>query len=169
MTRLSSRRKERSTAFFSHWWVSHCPPDFSATRSLPASSPAITAFTASRSGRVALSVARPSQASSMTFFCLSILCEALQPLRGLDAFLERGHERYADMVPAGIAAGRVAREETAGQHQNIIFTVQAAGEIRVIAGCPEPEVEAAIGLRGFQHGDCLLYTSDDADERSSVD
>src|SRR5258706_3521923 len=152
MTRLSSRRKESSTAFFSHWWVIHCPPDFSATRNLPESSAASTALTASRSGLVALSVARVSQASSMIFFCLSIFSTALQPLRRLDAFLDRGDERHADVVPAGIAAGRVAREKTAGQHENIIFTVQSPGEVGVVTGRLQPQVEAAVRFLGLQNG-----------------
>jgi len=48
MTRLSSRRNEISTAFLIHWCVIQAPPVFSATRSLPESSPAMTASTASR-------------------------------------------------------------------------------------------------------------------------
>src|SRR6185503_4924211 len=144
MTRLSSSRKESSTAFLSHWWVIHSPPDFSATRSLPASSAAMTVLTASFSGFPGLRVARFSQASSMIFFCLSMLCEALQALRRLDAFLDRGDERYADAVLSGVAAGRVAREETARQHEHIVLTVQAAGERGIVDGRLQPEVEAAV-------------------------
>src|SRR5258705_871418 len=152
MTRLSSRRKESSTAFLSHWCVTHWRPDFSATRSLPASSAAIAAFTASRSGLLAFSVARLSQASSMIFFCLSMFSKALQPLRRLDTFVGRGDERHADVVPAGVAAGRVAREKAARQHQNIVLTVQAAGELRVVAGRLEPEVETTVRFFRFSDG-----------------
>ncbi len=35
---LPCRRKDSSTAFFSHWRTTHSPPTFSATRSLPPSS-----------------------------------------------------------------------------------------------------------------------------------
>src|SRR5205823_2584335 len=123
----------------------HSPFDFSATRSLPASRPAITALTASFTGLPGLSVARFSQASSMIFFCLSILGKALQALRRLDALFGRGNERYADVVLARIAACRVAREKTARQHQHIVVTVQPPGEVRIVAGRFQPQVEATIG------------------------
>ena len=35
MTLMSERRKESSTAFFSHWFTTQPPSRFSATRSLP--------------------------------------------------------------------------------------------------------------------------------------
>ena len=46
---MSFRRKDSSTAFFSHSCTFHSPPIFSATRSSPLSSPSSAASTASRS------------------------------------------------------------------------------------------------------------------------
>ena len=48
---LSARRNDSSTAFLSHWCVVQAPSTFSATRSRPASSSAITWSTASRTAR----------------------------------------------------------------------------------------------------------------------
>src|SRR4051794_4809235 len=73
MGRLSSRRKESSTAFLTHWLVTHLPPVLSAQRRVPASRPAMTSSTASRRARGALAgliEARPSQASSIVFCAL---------------------------------------------------------------------------------------------------
>jgi len=47
----------------------------------------------------------------------------LQALRRLDAFLERGDERYADVVPPGIAAGRVARENLRQSRPALFFDI----------------------------------------------
>ena len=45
---MSLRRKESSTAFFSHWWTGQPSGPFSATRSSPRSRPSSAASTASR-------------------------------------------------------------------------------------------------------------------------
>ena len=68
MGRLSSMRNDSRTAFLIHWWTIQVPSRFSATRSVPSFSCAITAEIASRSAAGALageSAARSSQAWSM--------------------------------------------------------------------------------------------------------
>ena len=64
---MSLRRKDSSTAFFSHSCTFHWPPIFSATRRAPLSSPSSAASTASRSAplEATLSCSRFSQAASM--------------------------------------------------------------------------------------------------------
>src|SRR4051794_3170881 len=145
MTRLSSRRKESSTAFLSHWCVIHSPPVFSATRSTPASSAAITAFTASLSGLAGFKLARFSQASSMIFFCLSIFRELHQALGGFDALRDRCDERNADVIAAGIGAAGIPCEEASRQHEHIVLVVQAAREVGIVPGRFDPQIEAAVG------------------------
>ncbi len=52
---LPCRRKDSSTAFFSHWCVTQSSPCFSATRNRPESSRSIASSTASRSAPVVIS------------------------------------------------------------------------------------------------------------------
>src|SRR4051812_32577489 len=122
----------------------------------------MTALTASLRPLPGLSAARLSQASSMIFFCLSILCAALQAVGRLDAFFQRRDEGDTDVVPPRVPARGVAREEAAGQDEEIVVAVQAPGERRVVLGRADPEVEAAVGLLRLQvfqprqHGGELL-------------
>ncbi len=64
ITWLACRRKDSSTAFFSHWRAAHSPSIFSATRSSPESSRSMASSTASRMRPrvVGLSASRASQA-----------------------------------------------------------------------------------------------------------
>src|SRR5215213_9774328 len=64
VTSISLRRKDRRTAFLSHWLTRHAPSAFSATRACPESSRLNALSTASRTApRVAaLTPARSSQA-----------------------------------------------------------------------------------------------------------
>ena len=68
---MSFRRNERSTAFLSHWLVTHCvslaPSTFSATRASPESSMSSAVATALRIGPLVFRVilSRASQACSM--------------------------------------------------------------------------------------------------------
>src|SRR5215475_2391127 len=64
---MSFRRKDSSTAFFSHSWTIHSPPDFSATRNVPSSRPASAASTASRASPwlAGPKLSRTSQAALM--------------------------------------------------------------------------------------------------------
>src|SRR5690606_1642338 len=83
---LSFRRKLSSTAFLIHWWVTHSPSIFSATRSLPASRPSRMLLTAQRmsaGAEVGDRLARCSQALSMTVCssCGLILCSLGEEVR----------------------------------------------------------------------------------------
>ncbi len=68
MVVMSLRRKDRSTAFFSHWCTTHSPVSFEATRSVPESSRFRAVSTASRTSPfvAALISARFSKAVSRT-------------------------------------------------------------------------------------------------------
>ena len=90
ITSISFNRKDNSTAFFSHWWVTHSPVSFDATRKRPASN----SFKANSTAFLVLplvfkfTLSRFSHASSimvMAFFMGSLLLEILRDCWSCDA------------------------------------------------------------------------------------
>src|SRR5690242_15351877 len=82
MTLISLSRKERSTAFFSHWLTVHRPSDLrSATRAAPESRRSSAELTALRIAPLVLGpiLSRASKASSMVLASLASVM-AVRPL-----------------------------------------------------------------------------------------
>src|SRR6058998_22280 len=52
------------------------------------------------------------------------------------------------MISSGVFAARIARQIAAGQREDIIFMVQAPGELAVVDRRAQPEVETAFGHGG---------------------
>src|ERR1700741_2859075 len=111
-TTFFSRRNDSSTAFLTHWLTTQLPVALSATRMVPASRPASTCETASRSSALpfdGLMLARSSQAWSMICWSCWVMIASLgllrqvfaeldNALRGFQAFLRFGDQRHADAV-----------------------------------------------------------------------
>src|SRR5690348_4039634 len=159
MISLSRRRKESSTAFFTHWFTTQSAPFFSATRTLPASRSLRTRATASFTSAGALAgemSARFSKAPSMTC-CMSLMRgllfdEGCDAVGGLDGILHRGDERHPHHAAAGIDAVRFAADVAPRQHGHVGGGEELAREGEVVAARHrDPVVERGLGARERQH------------------
>jgi len=72
----------------------------------------------------------------------------LQPLRGFEAFLDRGHQGDPDEIASRIDAMGFPGQVTAGQNGNIILLKQLFSELRIGDRRSQPEIESR-----FRHGD----------------
>src|SRR5687768_4172411 len=164
MTSLSSRRKESSTAFFAHSFVTHLPPVFSATRKRPLSSNSIVSSTASRTSAFAFAgvrFARSSQTESMIFWSCSMavvlscllerFCEVADARSRFCALVGRADEGDTHAVCSRIHAVRVPREIAPREHRDGLRLVESARELGVRYRRMHPQIERRVGHFDIHH------------------
>src|SRR5512135_3124614 len=125
---LSSMRNDSSTAFLIHWWVTHTPLIFSATRSLPWSRYSMTvlmvSFSCASTLRGVISARRSKASSMMACNCgmvfpnliFEFLGEFGDASCGFQRLVQVSDQRQADEVCAGVDPVCFAGKEAAGQH-----------------------------------------------------
>src|SRR5205085_9842754 len=153
MISLSRRRKDSSTAFFTHWFTTQSPPFFSATRRRPESRSFMTCSTACFTPGGALegkSSARFSKALSMTC-CMSLMQSLLfdeggEPARGLHGIFNGGNQRHSNHAASRVHAVRFAADVAPGQHGDVGGAEELAREREVVAARHrDPVVERGLG------------------------
>lgn len=68
--------------------------------------------------------------------------EAPDPVRGIDAFIERRDQGDADAIRPWIPARDRAREKAPGEHGDMLGGIESGREFGVRDGCLGPEIEA---------------------------
>src|SRR5579864_1873005 len=140
MSFMALNRKERRTAFLSHWCTSHSSPDFSATRRLPLSRSARAVSTASRTSPLVWgpSASRDSQAASM--MCARFMARedgrSLRPGQALLAPRRVNEPVFPDVSGETRQAFRGRRRE-AELAEAAIFTAAAVLDVEFDVGDTE--------------------------------